>query len=59
MIKYSKTRYHSQPKVTEYQQTNRYILPLLYFWKDGYMYHSFGIGLAWWKWEISILFDIY
>lgn len=56
MIKYSNIRIDIAPKWTEYQQTNRYILPLFSLWFDGKKYKTVGFMVGWWKWCICVFF---
>lgn len=58
MIKYSHKRIDIAPKNNKTQQTHRHILPVLALWKDEKKHNVVGVQVAWWKWAITIFFEI-
>jgi hypothetical protein len=59
MIKFASKRVDVSPKRTDYQQTERYVLPVLTLWADGKKYKKVGFTFGWWKWTVHFFFSIF
>jgi len=55
-MKYSLMRFDIAPKRGEYQQTQRYVFPVLALWADGERYNQVGFMFGFWCWTIHVFF---